>query len=204
MKRSTLIIILFVFLISLPSLGFAADNRVVANLADEGLRDVRSPVYFPPSFLLLFIILFVLLIGGIIALMYFLRVRKEKIEEVSVDTRLPWEIAYAQFDDLAKSSLLGEGQFKEYYSRLSSVVRYYFENQFKIRAPEMTTEEFLWSLEDSGVLTVSQKSTLKEFMNSCDIVKFAKHIPRVEEAEESFQLARQLVDETKRVVNGTI
>jgi len=178
--------------------GFAADKAIVANVAEEGLRDVKSPVYFPPSFFFIIIILMALLIGGIIALVYFLGTKKKKIKEVPEDTRLPWEIAYAQFDELAGSSLLREGQFKEYYSRLSGIVRYYFENQFKIRAPEMTTEEFLWSLERSGVLTVDQKNTLKEFMNSCDIVKFAKHIPRTEEAEGSFQLARQLVEETKK------
>ena len=122
---------------------------------------------------------------------------EDKKEELPVDTRSAWEIAYDQLDQLAKSSYLQEGCFKEYFSELSGIIRYYFENRFEIRAPEMTTEEFLWSLERSKELTAVHKATLKKFMMSCDIIKFAKHIPSAEEAEESFQFARQLVEETK-------
>ncbi len=172
----------------------SADND---SSISDGLRDVKAPVYFPTSYILLFIILFLLLAGGIVAFIYSRREKKAKKEEIPVDPRAPWEIAYDQLDELGKSSLLARGQFKEYYSQLSGIVRLYFENRFKIRAPEMTTEEFLWSLEESGVLTVGQKGTLKKFMNSCDIVKFAKHIPGTQEAQESFVFARQLIEETK-------
>jgi hypothetical protein len=61
----------------------------------------------------------------------------------------------------------------------------------------MTTEEFLWSLERSRELAAGHKDTLKKFMLSCDIIKFAKHIPHAPEAQESFRFARQLVGETK-------
>ncbi len=114
-----------------------------------------------------------------------------------MDTRTPWEIASEQFAQLAKKTYVQEDLFKEYYSELSGIIRGYFENRFNIRAPEMTTEEFLWSLERSKDLKTNHKETLKKFMISCDIIKFAKHIPRVEEAEDSFQFARQLVEETR-------
>ena len=127
----------------------------------------------------------------------FFKVKKNKVQEAPADTRLPWEIAYQQLDELAKSSLLEEGQFKVYYSRLSDIIRRYFEHQFGVRAPEMTTEEFLWSLERSNDLTANQKSALKKFLSSCDIVKFAKYVPQATEGKESFQLALELVNETK-------
>ena len=119
------------------------------------------------------------------------------MEEQPVDARSPWEIAYEQLDRLDRSSYLSEGRFKEYFSELSGIIRLYFENRFEIRAPEMTTEEFLWSLERSQELAAVHKETLKKFMTSCDIIKFAKHIPRAEEAEEGFRFARQLIEETR-------
>jgi len=189
--------LLLITFISSASLGFAIDN-----LLAEGLRDVKAPVYFPSNTLFLIIVIFALLAGGMYALMRFLKTKKEEVEEVPVDPRLPWEIAYDQFDELAKSSLLEEGQFKVYYSRLSGIIRQYFENQFKVKAPEMTTEEFLWSLEKSRHLTANQNDTLRQFLDSCDIVKFAKFIPRIEEGKESFLLARKLVEEIKIVVDA--
>ena len=48
-----------------------------------------------------------------------------------------------------------------------------------------------------------QNDILKQFLNSCDIVKFAKYIPRIEEGKDSIQLARKLVEEAKVAVNET-
>ena len=196
MKKSILIIFLLGFFIVLPSMGFTIDNPL-----NEGLRDVKAPVYFPSNNLFLITGLLILLAGGIFALTRFLKAKKETVEEVPIDPRMAWEIACDQFDVLEKSSLLEEGQFKTYYSQLSGIIRQYFENQFKVRAPEMTTEEFLCSLENSGHLTADQNDTLKQFLDSCDIVKFAKFIPRVKDGRESFQLARRLVEETKGVID---
>jgi len=178
----------------LASVGFAAEN---APITSEGLRDIRGPVSFPTNYLFLLAVILMLVVGSLAVYIFLKRKQKNDIEDMPVDTRLPWEIAYDQLAQLAKSSYVQEGRFKEYYSELSGIIRHYFENRFNIRAPEMTTEEFLWSLERSKDLKTSHKETLKKFMTSCDIIKFAKHIPRVEEAGESFQFARQLVEETK-------
>ncbi len=196
MKQKAPAIFLWNFIIFFASVACADDNAVVAS---EGLRDVRSPVYFPFNYFFLVIILFLVLVACLAGYIYLRRKWKDGTAALPVDNRLPWEIAYDQLDQLARSSYLQEGRFKEYYSELSGIIRYYFENRFKIRAPEMTTEEFLWSLERSRELSAVHKETLKKFMTSCDIIKFAKHIPRVEEAEESFLFARQLIEETKIV-----
>lgn len=199
MKKSISISLLFIIIVVFASLGFAVDN-----LAVEGLRDVKVPVDFPSNTLFLILVLLALFVGGLcLLLVRFLRAKKEEIEEAPAETRMPWEIARDQFNDLEKSSLLEEGRFKVYYSQLSGIIRRYFENQFKVRAPEMTTEEFLWSLEKSHYLTATQNDTLKQFLSSCDIVKFAKFIPRIEEGKESLGLARKLVEETKIVTDET-
>ena len=67
MKKKALTISLTVFLsnfiICFASVVFAADNAVVVS---EGLRDVRSPVYFPVNYFLLLCILFVVLAIGLV------------------------------------------------------------------------------------------------------------------------------------------
>lgn len=180
-----------------PVLTWAAADAAQNNPANEGLRDVHGPVNYPSSYYAVFMILLIIALS---ALVQFLRKRNAgkivKIE-MPVDNRSPWEIACERFDELQRKSLLESGHYKEFYSCLSDIVRHYFELQFTIRAPEMTTEEFLRSLEGSRELSSSQKEALKKFLNSCDIVKFAKYIPGIDEGRASFKLARELVDETR-------
>jgi len=80
---------------------------------------------------------------------------------------------------------------------VSDITRLYMENRFNIHAPHMTTEEFLYYLGVSGHLNDTQKSSLKDFLNSCDMVKFAKYAPTIKEALNNFGCAQKLIDETK-------
>ncbi len=60
----------------------------------------------------------------------------------------------------------------------------------------MTTEEFLHSLRSSADLTAAQKDSLKDFLGSCDLAKFAKYRSNINEMEHGFDLAQKLVQET--------
>jgi len=182
----------------------AQESSIPANIARESLRDIKGPVSFPSNTILIVVMILILMIAVLTVLIRRMRRKKEGQEEMPVDTRTPWEIAYEQFNELEQSSLLAEGKFKTFYSRLSGIIRQYFENHFKVRAPEMTTEEFLWSLEKTQDLSENQKTALKNFLTSCDIVKFAKYIPGIDEGRASFKFARELVDETKGVEEQTI
>ena len=80
---------------------------------------------------------------------------------------------------------------------LSDIVRRYLENRFNLRAPEMTTEEFLNGVKDNKALSYEHKSLLREFLLHCDLVKFAKYEPPEKEADLSFKSAKELIDQTK-------
>jgi hypothetical protein len=54
----------------------------------------------------------------------------------------------------------------------------YLEERFDFHAPERTTEEFLYELQATELLTRDQKESLAEFLKRCDLVKFAKYEPR--------------------------
>lgn len=159
------------------------------------IRDIKLPIEIP-----LFIwILLLLAIAGILAAVAYFLLRRKKIVPPSVITpaRSPWEIANERLQELARRHYPESGEFKLFYSGLSDIVRHYLEDQFQIKAPEMTTEEFLNSLKNSSALKPEHKQVLKDFLNGCDMVKFAKYQPDASDAQANFNLAKKLIEETK-------
>jgi len=173
--------------------GLAAQARA------EDIRDVKPPVNPPPDLLLLFLALIVVL-----ALLCFYGIRawrrkrqglrKEGREMPAPD---PWTVAMGKLTALKDENLPALGRVKEYYIGLSGIIRHYIEERFDIRAPEMTTEEFLFCAKSSGRLTPGQKQALEGFLSACDRVKFAKYAPGLEEMIQSFDAAWRFVEETR-------
>ncbi len=160
------------------------------------LRDVKSPVDFPPGYFFLYVFLFVIIVvAGILLIRFFIRKFAKKKTEALVPPS-PWEVAYESLAKLKDDNLLAQSRIKEYYIRLSGIVRHYIEDRFDVKAPEMTTEEFFFSLKTAQCLSGAQKDALKEFLNCCDMVKFAKYASNDREIEQSFVSAKRLVDET--------
>lgn len=111
-------------------------------------------------------------------------------------------IAYEALAALEKKDYIRQQQAKIYYIELSDIVRHYLENRFNIRAPEMTTEEFLVKVREDSALSLEHKSLLRDFLTNCDLVKFAKYQPVEPEASLSFSSAKKLVDQTKEEVSA--
>ena len=80
---------------------------------------------------------------------------------------------------------------------VSETLRVYLEERFKLRAPERTTEEFLVELQSSSALNTDQKESLGSFLESCDLVKFARFEPNESALRELHESALRLVDETQ-------
>ena len=82
------------------------------------------------------------------------------------------------------------------YILVSSCLRRYVEDRFGLRAPEITTEEFLDAVRDDPALERSDRGLLGEFLAECDLVKFARHVPAALEAEAATTTAEAFVRET--------
>jgi len=80
---------------------------------------------------------------------------------------------------------------------VSTIARIYLEERFDFRAPERTTEEFLAELQSTSLLTPDQKESLGQFLQSCDLVKFARFEPTEAALRELHDSALRLVDETQ-------
>ena len=161
----------------------------------QDIRDIKPPVELPPNHVLFYSLGFLLAsIALAVLARYFLKRKPPK--PINLPRKTPRQIAEERLNDLKKQNLPGRGLVKEYYTALSDIVRRYIEDRFDIRAPEMTTQEFLWCLNDSAELDDRQKTILKDFLNACDMVKFAKYRSSPAEMEQSFIFAKSLIDET--------
>ncbi|MFC1576689.1 BatD family protein, partial [Candidatus Omnitrophota bacterium] len=161
------------------------------------IRDIKNPLFFPKVYMpfLRFFAGAILLFLIILAILYL----RKKIREarIKATTKLPYEIALEKLEALKQSDLIKKGMVKEYYFELSDILRHYLEERFHMKAPEMTTEEFLAMLKIEAKLILEHKTLLKEFLQHCDLVKFAKYGPSKNEIELSFDSARKLVEQTK-------
>jgi hypothetical protein len=90
-------------------------------------------------------------------------------------------------------------QPKSFCIAVSDTVRLYLEERFNFRAPERTTEEFLRELQDTDLLAAEQKEKLGEFLEGCDLVKFAKYEPGEPELRGLHAAALRLIEETEPV-----
>ena len=88
-------------------------------------------------------------------------------------------------------------QPKPFCIAVSDTLRLYLEERFDFRAPERTTEEFLHELQATDRLLRDQKSSLGEFLQACDLVKFARYEPREPELRDLHGSAVRLVEETE-------
>jgi len=163
--------------------------------------DIKSPLKLlsKARFYILLGVLLVLILS-ILGLWFFLKRRKAKQDSVSIKS--PYQIASEALEELEKKNYLKGGKIKEYYAELSFIIRSYLEGRFSLRAPEMTTEEFLNIARDARQLSREQKNLLKEFLSHCDLVKFAKYGPSSSEINASFQSAKELIGQTKESVIG--
>lgn len=107
------------------------------------------------------------------------------------------ELAYQRMRQLVAEDLVGQGRIKEFYERISNILRHYIEDRFDLRAPERTTEEFLFELQGSGSLETADKNRLKEFMTHCDLVKFAKFQPQADDIQRTFDLVKDFIEKTR-------
>jgi hypothetical protein len=88
-------------------------------------------------------------------------------------------------------------QPKSFVIAVSDTARTYLEERFNFHAPERTTEEFLRELSNTSLLAGEQKESLGRFLESCDLVKFAKYEPGENELHELHSSAVKLVEETE-------
>jgi hypothetical protein len=108
----------------------------------------------------------------------------------------PHEWAARELDRIEALHLPEAGEVERFHTLLSDVVRAYLERRFSLPASQQTTAEFLETMRRSPQLTPAQQGLLREFLERCDMAKFARAVPPPEECRAVAGMARSFVQET--------
>jgi hypothetical protein len=126
-----------------------------------------------------------------LALVLFLRSRKKK--SIKQPALAPDVIASLELDRLIQEDLPRQGRVKEFYLRLTGIVREYIEGTTGLRAPEQTTEEFLREVRHSDRFDGSHAVRLQDFLEAADMVKYAAQQPNEDNISQSVSRAKEFI-----------
>jgi hypothetical protein len=156
---------------------------------EEDIRDIRSPRHLPSRWP------WAAGVAGAFALVAIAYTIWKRQRRQALFAQLPYEIALGRLED-ARCYMTPE-QAREFCFAVSEIIRGYIEQRFNARAPRRTTEEFLYDLlEERHVMLTSQRTLLAEFLQHCDMAKFALWQFSAPEMEAMHLSARTFVLQT--------
>lgn len=173
-------------------LAFTVETVLPRGVKLTDIKDIKGILY-PFSWLKFFLWVFAASVGLWIIVRSIFGIIFKK-----APPKLPHEVALEEIEAAGKKFASG-GEVKDYYVGISDAVRRYIEKVFSLKAPEMTTQEFLASLSNSSKLRAAHKDLLVMFMEACDLVKFAKHKPTRNDISDVCDTAKKFIEESKEV-----
>ncbi len=160
-----------------------------ASGAAQNFHEIAPPVDY--SFVPTWMIFVASFLGlSLIGLVVWWFKRKPK---TSVPPKLPREIALEELDQMN-----GEIETMDPYLfsiRVSDILRRYVTNHYALPLTRQTSVEFLTALAKSSSFSANDKSLLEDFLNRCDLIKFARY-------EATLADSRLLLEEATRFVKG--
>jgi septum formation topological specificity factor MinE len=134
-----------------------------------------------------------IVVAGILLIAVARRARK------SVRRRNAYELARQRLDRLLSDRRSANPTLNvdQFYVEISGVIRRYLEDRFEVRAPELTTDEFLQLAAAESELSQEHQQLLGEFLSQADVVKFAGVTATDAEVNHSCELAVRFLEETR-------
>src|SRR5262252_7630421 len=135
----------------------AAPTNKLANLAGTGtnsLHDIKPPVIIPNAWVWVWWAVGLVVLAAL--LFWIWRSRQKRLAE---QPHIPVIPPHVRAKQKLEEALALIGQPREFCILVSDTVRWYIEERFDFRAPERTTEEFLYELQSTDLLTPDQKQS---------------------------------------------
>lgn len=175
------------------------DSIDFAQLQLNDIKPVKKTPFVWTDYLWIFWILLgvVLLLGLIGYIIYLVLKKKKKGYFFKPPVVLPPHVrAINELDKLKSEKIWLQGREKEFYSKLTDVLRIYISEREGINAMEMTSGEILNEIrktfEEDSVY-----DNIKQILNTSDLVKFAKYKPYPDENDLSLVNAYFFVNQTR-------
>jgi hypothetical protein len=156
------------------------------------IRDIvpPQPYLLPGAWIWLALGAVCLLLAGWVFWRYFLRDRMRRPPpRIS-----PRALAEARLAELERQ--LESLDARLFGGEVCEVLRAYIGAQYGLHPERQTSPEFLESMAGSPAFTASQHGLLAEFLEQCDLLKFARH-------EASLDAKRRLLAQAREFVNTT-
>jgi hypothetical protein len=131
-------------------------------------------------------------------IVYYLKKKKrnEPVLARAIPVEAPDIIALRELENLKSEKVWQQGRVKEYYSRLSDIIRTYLEKRYNTMALEQTSYEILLTIQDY-IGKDGNYSLLKTLLRLSDLVKFAKAEPEPDENMNQLENAILFVRNTR-------
>lgn len=175
----------------------------VKSIAVDTTKDIKpaKPIFFPPyqaiEFLPLISILVILI--GIILLAFYCwkKFRKKDVKQEVVTPENIYTYTLKELNKLKLQKLWTTEQIKEHHLKLSELLRAYLEIRYEILALESTSHEIMISLQAKKSMDKNSLLLLREVIDHCDLVKFAKWQPDELSCEKVMDDSILFVQQTK-------
>ncbi|MCM1138529.1 MAG: cell wall anchor protein [Muribaculum sp.] len=139
-------------------------------------------------------LIIVLAIAGYI--IYVMTKKKNPFVAAKAKPVPPYERAMADLNALRNEKLCEQGRERDYYTRITDILRVYLHGRFGINAMEMTSTQIRHSLQANEGTRLSKKY-MDQVLEIADFVKFAKVHPLPDDNVKAFNSAMQFVEDTK-------
>lgn len=146
------------------------------------IRDIadimRQPVTFGEVAKVVGIVLGILaLLAAIVYVIIRLRKHKPIIAVPQAPPLPPHTRALQSLEELRQRQLWQQGKVKEYHTELTDTLRNYLEEAYHILSTEMTSDQTLEAFRQSAAFSDETASSLRQILQTADMVKFAKSEP---------------------------
>jgi hypothetical protein len=133
-------------------------------------------------------------LAGTLTILAVWALRRRKRPTIEPRRQTPEEIARAALERLLTEDLPRRGLVKDFYLRLTGIVRQYVEDTTGIRAPEQTTEEFLRDMRSRAAFPPERSVQLAEFLEAADLIKYAGQQPGEGQIDHATARAHEFVN----------
>ncbi|MBN2486578.1 MAG: hypothetical protein JXB34_11445 [Bacteroidales bacterium] len=167
------------------------------------IRDIKNIEWVMPTprdLLPLFIVMVALGLAGFLIVYFWPGKRNKLLNRQHQAVEPAYAIALRELDKLKAQKLWQQKLTKEYYSRLTEIIRTYIEKQFGIKAMEETTAEILSDIRKSGLEPMMNVPDLQNLLNLADLVKFARGEAQPEENIEHLERAYSFVKSSRQAI----
>ncbi len=171
------------------------DVKPVSYFKEKTLRDIRPP-YIPTNLLIWLMVLIVLGLIVYFARRFWKDARARHIQLKAVQDNRPADvIALSKIETLLQSGLWEKAQYKLFYIELGDILREYFWRRFHQDVSSDTSAELLRRARKTPQLAPLLQ-VLREYLNSSNLVKFAKVVPSQDTMHQDVNAVQTLVKKT--------